>query len=71
MAGQPQEAIRELEAAVRAEPVHAGADAHLGRLYYESHQFDRAWRHTRRAESLGTPFADLIVALHRVSEEPP
>ncbi len=71
MAGQPQEAIQELEAAVRAEPVHAGAHAHLSRLYYESHQFGRAWRHARRAESLGAPVADLIVALRRVSVEPP
>jgi tetratricopeptide (TPR) repeat protein len=71
MAGQPREAIRELEAVLRAQPAHAGAHANLGRLCYQIQQFDRAWRHARRAEALGVPVAELIAALRRVSTEPP
>jgi protein O-GlcNAc transferase len=71
MAGQGQEAIEELEAVLRAQPAHAAAHASLSRLYYQTRQFDRAWRHARRAESLGLPVAELLAALRRVSVEPP
>jgi tetratricopeptide (TPR) repeat protein len=63
MAGQAQEAIRELEAVLQAQPTHAEAQAHLGSLYYQTRQYDRAWRHARRAETLGVPVAELIAAL--------
>lgn len=71
MAGQPGEAIQELEAVLQMQPAHVGAHANLGHLYYQTHQFDRAWRHARWAESLGLPMADLLAALRRVSVEPP
>jgi tetratricopeptide (TPR) repeat protein len=71
MAGQPAEAIRELETVLQAQPEHAGAHAYLGRLYYQMRQFDRAWRHARRAEALGVPMAELLAALRRVAVEPP
>jgi protein O-GlcNAc transferase len=71
MLGQPQEAIQELEAVLQAQPTHAGAHAHLGSLYYQTRQFDRAWRHARQAEIQGVPVAELIAALRRVSVEPP
>jgi tetratricopeptide (TPR) repeat protein len=71
MAGQRPQAIQELEAVVRADPAHAAAHANLSYLYYQSQDFDRAWRHARRAESLGLPVPDLLAALRRVSTEPP
>jgi tetratricopeptide (TPR) repeat protein len=70
MAGQAQQAIQELEAVLQAQPAHAGAHAHLGSLYYQTRQFERAWGHARQAESLGAPVAGLIAALRRVSVEP-
>jgi tetratricopeptide (TPR) repeat protein len=70
MAGQAQAAIQELEAVLQAQPAHAEAHAYLGSLYYQTRQFDRAWSHARRAETLGIPVADLIAALRRVSAEP-
>jgi tetratricopeptide (TPR) repeat protein len=70
MVGQAQAAIQELEAVLQAQPLHAGAHAHLGALYYQTGQFDRAWRHARQAESQGMPVAELIAALRRVSVEP-
>jgi tetratricopeptide (TPR) repeat protein len=71
MAGQRQEAIQELEAVLRAQPTHAAAHAYLSRLYYQLQNFEPAWRHARRAESLGFPVAELLAALRRVSVEPP
>jgi hypothetical protein len=56
---------------VRADPAYAGAHAHLSYLHYQLQDFDRAWRHARRAESLGLPVPDLLAALRRVSTEPP
>jgi protein O-GlcNAc transferase len=70
MAGQAQDAIQELEAVLRAQPAHAEAHAHLGSLYHQTRQFDRAWRHARRAETLGVPVAELSAALRQVSVEP-
>jgi tetratricopeptide (TPR) repeat protein len=71
MIGQRQEAIRELEAVLRAQPTHAATHANLSRLYYQLQNFEPAWRHARRAESLGLPVAELLAALRRVSVEPP
>jgi tetratricopeptide (TPR) repeat protein len=71
LVGQQQDAIQELEAVLRAQPGHAGAHTQLARLYYQVQQFDDAWRHARRAESLGVPVAKLLEALRRVSVEPP
>ncbi len=71
MAGQLPEAVREMEEVLRAQPNHASAHAILGGLYYQTRQFDRAWRHARRAESLGVPVAELLMALRWVSAEPP
>lgn len=71
MAGQRPLAIQELQAAVRWDPTHAGAHANLGYLHYQLQDFDRAWRHARRAESLGLPVPDLLAALRGVSTEPP
>ena len=71
MAGQRPQAIRELQAVVRGDPTHAGAHANLSYLHYQIQDFDRAWRHARRAESLGLPVPELLAALRRVSTEPP
>jgi tetratricopeptide (TPR) repeat protein len=71
MAGQRQEAMQQLEAVLRAQPTHAAAHANLSRLYYHLQNFEQAWRHARRAESLGLPVAELLAALRRVSVEPP
>jgi tetratricopeptide (TPR) repeat protein len=71
MTGQRPQAIQELQAVVRADPAYAGAHAHLSYLHYQLQDFDRAWRHARRAESLGLPVPDLLAALRRVSTEPP
>jgi tetratricopeptide (TPR) repeat protein len=71
MAGQRQEAIQELEIMLSAQPAHAAAHVQLSRLYYQTRQFDQAWRHARRAEALGVPVAELLAALRRVSAEPP
>jgi tetratricopeptide (TPR) repeat protein len=71
MAGRRQEAIRELETVLQAQPTHAAAHAALGRLYYQLQQFTPAWRHARRAESLGLPVAELLAALRQVAVEPP
>jgi tetratricopeptide (TPR) repeat protein len=68
--GQGPQAIQELQAVVRSDPAHAGAHANLSYLYYQSQVFDQAWRHARRAESLGLPVPDLLAALRRVSVEP-
>jgi tetratricopeptide (TPR) repeat protein len=70
MTGRRQEAVQELEAVLQAEPTHAAAHASLGRLYYQLRQFAPAWRHARRAESLGLPVAELLAALRRVAVEP-
>jgi tetratricopeptide (TPR) repeat protein len=70
MAGQAQQAIQELETVLQVQPAHAGAHAHLGSLYYQIRQFERAWQHVRQAETLGAPVAELITALRRVSVEP-
>jgi tetratricopeptide (TPR) repeat protein len=71
VAGQRQEAIQELETVLRAQPMHAAAHASLSRLYFQLRHFEQAWRHARRAESLGLPDAELLAALRRVSVEPP
>jgi len=71
MAGHPQDAVRELEAVLGVQPAHAWAHATLARLYYQTREFDRAWRHARRSESLGVPVPQLLAALRRVSVEPP
>lgn len=71
MTGQRPQAIQELQAVVRADPAHAGAHANLSYLYYHIQNFERAWQHARRAESLGLPVPDLLAALRRVSVEPP
>jgi tetratricopeptide (TPR) repeat protein len=71
MAGQRQEAIQELEAVLRVQPAHGAAHANLSRLYFQLQSFEQAWRHARRAESLGLPVAELLAALRRVSAEPP
>jgi Flp pilus assembly protein TadD len=71
MAGQRQEAVRELEAVLRVQPTHAAAHASLSRLYIQLRNFEQAWRHARRAESLGLPVPELLAALRRVSVEPP
>jgi tetratricopeptide (TPR) repeat protein len=71
LTGQRPQAIQELQAVVRADPAHAGAHANLSYLYYQSQDFDQAWRHARRAESLGLAVPDLLAALRRVSVEPP
>jgi tetratricopeptide (TPR) repeat protein len=71
LTGQRPQAIQELQTVVRADPAHAGAHANLSYLYYQMQDFDRAWRHARRAESLGLAVPDLLAALRRVSEEPP
>lgn len=69
-AGRWQQAIQELQAVLQGESMHAGAHAHLGYLYYQTRQFAQAWRHARRAESLGLPMGDLLAALRQVSVEP-
>jgi tetratricopeptide (TPR) repeat protein len=71
LAGQRQHALQELEAVLQAQPAHPAAHANLSYLYYQMQDFDRAWRHARRAESLGLPVPDLLAALRRVSVEPP
>jgi tetratricopeptide (TPR) repeat protein len=71
MSGQRPQAIQELQTVVGWDPTHAGAHANLSYLHYQMHDFDRAWRHARRAESLGLPVPDLLAALRRVSTEPP
>jgi tetratricopeptide (TPR) repeat protein len=71
MTGQRPQAIQELQAVVRWDPTHAGAHANLSYLHYQLHDFDHAWHHARRAESLGLPVPDLLAALRRVSTEPP
>jgi tetratricopeptide (TPR) repeat protein len=70
MAGQLQKAIGELAGVIREQPAHAGAHTYLGRIYYQTGQYDQAWKHTRRAEALGVPVEKLIAALSRVSAEP-
>jgi tetratricopeptide (TPR) repeat protein len=70
VAGRRQEAVQELEGVLQAQPTHAAAHASLGRLYYQLRQFTPAWRHARRAESLGLPVADLLAALRKVAVEP-
>jgi tetratricopeptide (TPR) repeat protein len=71
LTGQRPQAIQELQTVVWADPAHAGAHANLSYLYYQMQDFDWAWRHARRAESLGLAVPDLLAALRRVSEEPP
>jgi tetratricopeptide (TPR) repeat protein len=71
MSDQRSQAIQELQAVVQWDPTHAGAHANLSYLHYQIQDFDRAWRHARRAESLGLPVPDLLAALRRVSTEPP
>jgi tetratricopeptide (TPR) repeat protein len=71
MAGQRQEAIQKLEAVLRVQPAHGAAHANLGRLYFQLQNIEQAWRHARRAESLGLPVVELLAALRRVSVEPP
>jgi tetratricopeptide (TPR) repeat protein len=71
MSGQRSQAIQELQAVVRWDPAHAGAHANLSYVHYQIQDFDRAWRHARRAEALGLPVPDLLAALRRVSTEPP
>jgi tetratricopeptide (TPR) repeat protein len=71
LSGQRPQAIQELQAVVREDPTHAGAHANLSYLYYQIQDFDRAWWHARRAESLGLPVPELLAALRRVSTEPP
>jgi tetratricopeptide (TPR) repeat protein len=70
LSGQTPQAIQVLQAVVRDDPAHADAHASLGYLYYQSRDFDAAWHHARRAESLGLPVPDLLAALRRVSTEP-
>lgn len=69
IARQPQQAVATLEAVLAVQPQHAGAHMYLGRAYFETKQFDRAWKHARYAESLGAPVAELLAALARVSVE--
>jgi tetratricopeptide (TPR) repeat protein len=69
--GQRQHAIDALEAVLQAQPAHPAAHANLSYLYYQVHDFERAWQHARRAEALGVPMADVLQALSRVSKEPP
>jgi tetratricopeptide (TPR) repeat protein len=71
LAGQRHQAIRELQTVVHWDPTHTEAHANLSYLHYQIQDFDRAWRHARRAESLGLPVPDLLAALRRVSTEPP
>jgi tetratricopeptide (TPR) repeat protein len=70
MVGQMDEGVRELEAVLTEQPVHAGAHVQLASVYYRTGQFARAWQHVRQAEALGAPVAALIAALRRVSVEP-
>jgi tetratricopeptide (TPR) repeat protein len=71
IAGQPQDAIRELETVLQVHPKHAGAHANLSLLYYQSQRYDHAWRHARQADALGVAMGELLAALRRVSVEPP
>lgn len=71
MAGQPRDAIRELETVLQLHPKHAGAHANLGLLYYQAQRFEPAWKHARQAEALGVAMGELLAALRRVSVEPP
>jgi tetratricopeptide (TPR) repeat protein len=71
LAGQLRDAIQEMHTVVQVQSGHAGAHANLARLYYQTQRFDAAWRHARRAESLGFPVAGLLAALRLVSAEPP
>jgi len=69
-AQQLPEASAALEQVLQAQPNHAGAHVSLGSIYYRLGQYDSAWRHTRQAEALGAPVAELIAALRQVSSEP-
>jgi tetratricopeptide (TPR) repeat protein len=71
LGGQRPQAIQELQTVLRTDPTHAGAHANLSYLYYQTEDFNRAWRHARQAESLGLPVPDILAVLRRVSAEPP
>jgi tetratricopeptide (TPR) repeat protein len=69
-AQQLSEASTELQRVLQAQPNHPEALVYLSSIYYRLGQYDRAWRHARRAEALGAPVAELITALRQVSSEP-
>ncbi len=66
---QKSAAIATFAAVVQAKPDHANAHVYLARLYYEQREFQRAWQHVHRAEALGAPVAELVMALQRVAPE--
>lgn len=70
MAGEDMQAVADLQAVLQAKPDHAQAHRYLGSLYYQQKQYDRAWHHTRRAQSLGEPVTELLTALRRVAPSP-
>ena len=69
-AQQLPEAAAALKQVLEAAPNHAEAHVYLGSIYFRLGQYDSAWRHARRAETLGAPAAELIAALRQVSPEP-
>lgn len=70
MLGQMDNAQQELLQVTAMQPDHAAAHMYLARLYLQQGKFDPAWHHTRQAEALGAPVAELLNALRQVSREP-
>lgn len=70
MLGQVEHAQHQLLRVIDLQPDHAQAHLYLARLYLQQGDFDAAWRHTRQAEALGAPVAELLNALQRLSREP-
>ena len=70
-AGRLEEAILDFRRALEIDPYHANANRNIALAYYQTGQYDLAWRHVRVLQGQGIPVdGAFLQALRQAQEEP-